>query len=269
MQTEQPPEVDPKTAELWRMALIEGERVPNVMRRFFRMVPSNPRCKACYSPYGGVGGRVFKVFGFGPSRKNPTICGFCVEQLPPGGMVVDVAILFADVRDSTALGEHLNPATFAATMNRFYNVATNVLIGQGALIDKLIGDEVMALFIPGVAGKDYKRKALEAAQELLAAVGNAAGKEPWLPVGVAVHAGEAYVGNVGSNVTDFTALGDTVNTAARLQSEAAAGQLVVSETLFEYAPLSAGEPREVHLRGRETPILVRVLDFTRETATIS
>src|SRR5947209_13781972 len=75
----------------------------------------------------------------------------------------------------------------------------------------------MALFIPGVAGPDYRRRALAAARELLQAVGYGSPAGPWLPLGVGLNAGQAYVGNVGTAVVDFTALGDAVNVAARLQ----------------------------------------------------
>ncbi len=87
-----------------------------------------------------------------------------------------------------------------------------MLIHHDALVDKLIGDEVMALFISGVAGPDYRRKTALAALDLAAAVDD-------VPVGVAANAGIAFVGNVGSGtVMDFTALGDAVNVGARMQS---------------------------------------------------
>jgi Adenylate and Guanylate cyclase catalytic domain len=70
-------------------------------------------------------------------------------MLPPGGAEIDIAILFADVRGSTQLGERLGPAEYASLLNRFYKAATETLIRYDAVIDKLIGDEVMALFIPG------------------------------------------------------------------------------------------------------------------------
>jgi adenylate cyclase len=73
-----------------------------------------------------------------------------------------VAVLFADVRGSTALGEQVSASDYAQLLNRFYAAATDVLLRHDGLIDKLIGDEAMALFIPGVAGPDYRRKALAA-----------------------------------------------------------------------------------------------------------
>jgi len=181
--------------------------------------------------------------------------------MPPGGAELDIAVLFADVRGSTALGEKLAPSEFAALLNRFYRTATEVLIHYDAIIDKLIGDEVMALFIPGICGPNYRRKAVEAAAALLAAVGYGPGATPWLALGGAVNSGTAYVGNVGGEVVDFTALGDTVNTASRMTSSAAAGEILMSETV--YASVAEEFPdlprRTLTLRGKEAQLAARVL----------
>ena len=157
------------------------------------------------------------VLGFGPSRKNPVFCNFCFERLPLGGAHVDIAVLFADVRGSTALGERLAPAAFIALMNRFYRAATDVLLAHGAIVDKFVGDEVVALFIPGLSGPAYRSLAARAGRALVRAMGHGSGAGPWLALGVGVHAGAAFVGNVGTEgVADFTALGDTVNIAAQI-----------------------------------------------------
>ncbi|MGI8925407.1 MAG: adenylate/guanylate cyclase domain-containing protein [Tepidiformaceae bacterium] len=252
------PESDPQ----WLEMLTLGHGWPRIVRTIFQHMPSAPRCKVCVSPFGGVGGKVFGLMGFRPSRKNPNLCGRCLDELPPGGALVDVAVLFADLRGSTGMGEQLDATTFAKRLNRFYAVATEVLIDHDAVIDKLIGDEVMALFIPGIAGPDYRRKACEAGLALLKAVGAEGGREPWLPLGVAAHAGPAFCGNVGAQgIVDFTALGDTINTASRLQGLAAAGELVLSDEL--YASVSPPDPeperRVVAIRGRAEPMAVRTL----------
>jgi hypothetical protein len=102
---------------------------------------------------------------------------------------VDIAVLFADIRGSTATAEHMAPSAYAALLNRFYRVATEVLVRHDAIVDKMIGDEVMALFIPGICGANYKRVAAEAAVALLDAVGYRAGAEVWMPIGAAVNSG--------------------------------------------------------------------------------
>jgi adenylate cyclase len=245
--------------EKWRKLLIEGHRPFRVVRLMFGRIPSPPRCKMCLNPFGGIGGRLFRMAGHGPSRKNPNLCAACCEELPPGGAEVDIAVLFADVRGSTGLAEHADVASFAALMNRFYKAATAVLVAHDALIDKLIGDEVMGLFIPGITGPSYRRSAVEAGVDLLRAVGYGTEAGPWLAMGVGVNAGVAYVGNVGGDgVLDFTALGDPVNVASRLQAAAAPGEIVVSESVDEgLAELLPGcARRTVALRGHHEPVAV-------------
>jgi adenylate cyclase len=150
-------------------------------------------------------------------------------MLPPGGAEIDIAILLADVRGSTQLGERLGPAEYASLLNRFYKAATGTLIRHDAVIDKLISDEVMALFIPGFCCPNYKRRAAEAGLALFHALGYQHTETPWMPIGAAaaVNSGKSYVGSEG--VVDFTALGDPVNTASRLASSAGAGELLLSE----------------------------------------
>ncbi len=160
------------------------------------------------------------------------------------------------------LGERLHPTEYAALLNRFYAVATDSLIRQDAIIDKLIGDEVMALFIPGICGPEFRRRAAESAFSLLRAVGYGDAQGPWMPLGAAVNAGLTYVGNVGSEgVVDFTALGDTVNTASRLASSAGAGEILLSEDVYQtVAGLHPeAESRSLVLRGKESPFVARVL----------
>lgn len=226
-------------------------------RRVFRHIPSSPRCKVCSNPFGGVGGKVAALAGYTPSRKNPNLCSRCCDSLPPGGAEVDIAVLFADVRGSTALGEGREAGGFADLLNRFYVAVTDVLLRHDALIDKLIGDEVMALFIPGVAGPGYRERAVDAALDVLRAVGYGTSEGPWLEVGAGVNAGPAYVGNVGaSGVVDFTALGDTVNVAARLQSRAAAGEVLVEAGVRAG---DAGAVTTVPIEGRDAACTVRSL----------
>ena len=250
--------VDPE----WRKVLIEGHKPLRVVRQVYGAIPSSPRCKVCNNPFGGAGGRMFAIAGVRPSRKNPTVCNRCFEKMGPGGAEVDIAVLFADVRGSTVLGAGMDAGAFAEMLNRFYKVATDVLVRHDALIDKLIGDEVMALFIPGLAGKDYRRRAVEAAADLLHGIGYGTPQGAWLDVGVGINAGVAYVGNVGpAGITDFTALGDCVNMAARLQAHAAAGEIVIADgvdaCVGERWPTAEG--RALELRGREAPMPAHIV----------
>ena len=229
------PEED-RVSERWRTILTEGHAPLVRARRVFRRLPSAPRCKVCSNPFGGVGGRVLAIAGFKPSRKNPTLCGRCCDALPAGGAEVDIAVLFADVRGSTTLGATTPPREFAALLNRFYAAATESLLRHDAVIDKLIGDEVMAFFVKGISGPDYRERAVRAGIDLLRAVGYGSSEGPWIEVGAAINAGLAYVGNVGNTVLDFTALGDPVNTASRMQAMAAAGELLIARGVTDHLP---------------------------------
>ena len=243
---------DLATSQMWHKVLTEGHAPLVRGRRVFRHLPSEPRCKVCNNPFGGVAGRVLAAAGFNPSRKNPNLCTRCCDALPAGGAEVDVAVLFADVRGSTALAERASAADFAGLLNRFYSVATRTLLHHDAIIDKLVGDEVMAFFVRGISGPDYRGRAVEAGLDLMRAVGYGTG-EPWLELGAAVNAGIAYVGNVGTAVMDFTALGDTVNVAARMQQHAAGGELLVAQGVAD--DMTANAPRRtLSLRGREEPL---------------
>jgi len=168
------------------------------------------------------------------------------------------------VRGYTSFAETRDPADVARLMNRFYSVATSVLAAHEAVIDKLIGDEVMALFIRGFAGEEFLPKMASSAEALLRRVGYGSDSGPWLALGVGVDYGRAFVGNVGSgDVKDFTALGDVVNTAARLQSEARPGQIMMSERVCEAMPGRHPDAARVELtlKGKSEPVAARVIEI--------
>lgn len=231
-------------------------------RAFFRMLPSSPRCKMCAAPFAGPSAPFMRMIDRGRWDKNPSICGLCFKQLEKarGGAEVELTMLFADVRGSTGLAERMGPGAFQNLLGRFYREATNALVARDAIIDKFVGDEVVALFLPVLAGHDHARQAIEAAQALLRATGHGTEGGPWIPVGAGVHTGVAYVGAVGDTVTDFTALGDSVNVTARLASAAGPGEILVSSASATAAKLDQNlELRTLSLRGRAEPLDVRVL----------
>jgi adenylate cyclase len=244
--------------EKWREVLM-GEARGHIcwspwMRRISRAIPSDPRCKLCDHPFGRPGS-YGQVIGIGrPSGLNRRICGFCIRALrkQPGGAEIELSFLFADVRGSTGLAERMPAEEFSQLMARFYVTAATVVDARNGIVDKFVGDEVVALFIPGFAGSDHAADAVAAAGELLSATGHGDG-EPWIPVGAGVHTGIAYVGTVGEGDTfDFTALGDPVNTAARLAESAAAGEILVSSAAALAAAMDTSglESRRLELRGR-------------------
>ena len=194
-----------------------------------RRLPTDPRCRFCLVPFGGFG-RVLRVR---PSRKNPNFCMGCFEMAPIGGTDMEVGVLFADLRGFTSWCEDQPPEAVARALNRFYAVTTAVITESDGLVDKLVGDEVMGLFLTTFRslGDRTCEVMLNAAEEIVRRLH--AGDEP-LPVGVGVNFGVARVGNVGAgDVKDFTAVGDVVNTAARLQGCAKPGQVVMAGAVYE------------------------------------
>jgi adenylate cyclase len=231
-------------------------------RRFLRHIPSSPRCKLCAAPFAGVGAPLMRMIDRGPWDKNPSICGFCFKELERGrgGAEVVLTLLFADIRGSTALGESMGAASFHALLDRFYHEMTKLLVAHDAVVDKFVGDEVVALFIPVLAGADHAGRAVHAAQEMLRVTGHGDPAGPWAPLGIGIHTGSAWVGTVGDTVTDFTAIGDTVNVTARLASAAAGGEILISDDASALAGLQPDlETRHLTLRGRHQPLDVHVL----------
>jgi adenylate cyclase len=225
--------------------------------RFNRWLPANPRCKLCYVPFGGVG----RVLGVRRSRKNSNFCRSCFEAAPLGGQETEIGVLFADARGFTAWATTANPTDVAEALSRFYKGATTSLMAHDAIVDKFVGDEVMAIFIADIPTLRDRMcdQMLLAANELLAASAESF-KE--LPVGVGLHCGTAWVGNVGDDdMKDFTALGDVVNVAARLQACAGPGQIVMSDDVrsrLSAPPATTAQMFEV--KGKEEAVLAHVAE---------
>jgi adenylate cyclase len=185
-------------------------------------------------------------------------------QRCPGGAEIELTMLFADVRGSTGLAEEMTATEFGRLMNRFYRIATDVLIDSDAVIDKLVGDQVIGLYLPLFTGSNHARPAIVAARRLLEVAGHNTDQGPWLEIGVGVHSGSAYVGTVSGaddTVTDITALGDNMNIGARLSSMARPGEVLVSEAALRVSGLDlrALELRRLELKGRSEPVEVRVI----------
>jgi adenylate cyclase len=245
--------------QFWRAIVTGDAGAMRRERRRHRRIPGAPRCKTCLVPLGGPSAPMVRlVLKRRPSAKNPNYCDVCETfvRTHPGGAEVEISMLFADVRGSTTLAEGMRPAEFSRLMNRFFDCANRIVIDSDGLVDKLVGDEVVALYVPAV-GPDHARKAVRAAGDLLRATADL------VPVGAGVHTGVAYVGSVGSDstVADFTALGDAVNVTARLASVAGAREALVSEAAYAASASDLGEleRRDLSLRGREGPFAVRVL----------
>ncbi len=267
------PAGEPLTADDWQAYWTFGTQ-PTVkaFKRVLRALPSTPRCGYCGAPFAGAGGRLVRPLGYRPSRKNPNICSLCIELTPPGGMTMEIGVLFADIRGFTADSESRAPSEVGADLRRFYAHAEKVLFPE-ALIDKLIGDEVMALYVapllvPEATEMDdgirrhVAQVMVEHAHELLERVGNGSSRPPEFDVGIGLDFGEAFIGNLGDEaVHDFTAVGDVVNTASRLQGHAAAGEVVLSERLARLLPEPVGVPEQLVLKGKQEPFAARRMQW--------
>jgi adenylate cyclase len=234
-------------------------------RSMFGLIPSAPRCKLCYAPFSGLGGRLMKLLGKGPWERNPSICRNCFSSLSKmgvGGTEVEVSLVFADVRGSTSLAERMSPREFSELINGFFRTATDVFVKHDGIMDQLVGDEAIGLFFPGFSGPHHSRAAIDAGRMLVDAMAESRYGGISLPIGVGVHTGIAYVGAVGSSDSfrDFTVLGDAVNTTARLAASAAAGEVVVSDASRRHAgiELAGVERRHLTLKGKAEPLDVVV-----------
>jgi adenylate cyclase len=164
---------------------------------------------------------------------------------------VECTLFFADVRGSTGLAEQLPVTTYRSLLDRFYATAADVLVDHEAIVDKFVGDEVVGIFVPALAGATHARQAVDSGIALLRETGHEAA--PWIPIGIGVHTGTAYVGAVGpAEHVEFTALGDAVNVTARLASAAGPGELLVTEATAAASGLATSglEHRALNLRGK-------------------
>lgn len=267
-------EMSAKDREL-RERMEENLRSPDVTwmgrgRRLFGLLPSDPRCVSCLSPFEGAGGVfVRSVLNRRRSQLNPLYCNVCEEYAKRlrSGTDVEMSMVFADIRGSTNLAENMSAAEFAKLIDRFYTKTSRILIHSLAMIDKLAGDEISGFYIPSYVGRDFAGEAVAAARKLLEVTGHADPDGPWVPVGVGINTGTAYFGAVGSHedLVEITALGDEVNVAARLGSLAAAGEIILSESTVQKAGLDTTdlEHRTVELKGKSQPMKVWVMTLTR------
>src|SRR6187399_561233 len=226
----QSPEATPSSAPatgpeaVWRGILLGTDPRFRDSHALFSRLPGNPRCYMCSAPFKGPGSIVARRMGRRPWAKNPHYCNGCfsVIETQHGGAEVECSLLFADVRGSTTLAEQMSATEFRKLLDRFYDAA-------------------VAIFIPALSGELHAARTISAGRALLRVTGHGDPAGPWLPIGVGVHTGVAFVGAVGEGPSSsVTALGDTVNTAARLASVAGPGELLVSEDAARSAQLDGG-----------------------------
>jgi adenylate cyclase len=244
----------PTVEEMWERMLTGNYPRLHKMRRMWGALPSPPRCKLCNAPFRGPGGILMRAIAYGPSPLNRRLCNWCIRGISkrPGGAEVEISVLFADVRGSTAIAERLSPEEYSRLIARFYGTAAKAIDDWDGIVDKFVGDGAVALFIPSFTENRHAANAIATARSLLDQTGS-----DDIPLGVGVHTGTSFVGAVGEgDVKDFTALGDTVNTASRLTSLAGAGEVLISAEAAAAGGLETAdlERRTLDLRGREQSV---------------
>jgi len=225
----------------------------------------SPVCKVCGTPLSGIRAIPPRVLrGVRRYPKNPNMCNICsLKQLK--GEIAEITVLFADVRGFTELTTDLGPMRTKELLDEYFRTVSDILFGQDALVDHFIGDAVMAFFNQPIQHEDHPARAVASAREILHAVTHL--NEGWnLPepvgVGIGITTGFAMVGTVGSSdPKDYTVIGDVVNIAARLQGQAAAGEILVTHDVYEkVTPAFPHAPQRIlELKGVKKPVTAHSL----------
>src|SRR5437660_8135240 len=216
------------------------------------------QCSVCGTLLSGAMSIVFRTFGIRRSPRNPNICTRCSAHVEEGRLV-EIRVLFADLSSFTVLTHDLGAERTHEVIDAFLRMATDVLVKHGACIDKYIGDAVMALFNVPIRYEDHARRAIIAAGELQSALetlGSRFGLS--LEASVGISTGYARVGRLGSEDSkDYTAIGDVVNLAARLQGKAGAGEILLSEDSYvkHSAEFPEATAEQVLLKGFREPVI--------------
>ena len=175
-----------------------------------------------------------------------------------GGAEIEVSLLYVDVRGSTSIAETMSPREYRQGLENYLAVVSSDVDLEQGVIDHMAGDGVMALWIPAFVGNDHPERALRAATRIAEDVAALVEADSGFPAGVGVHSGIAFVGVVGeSGSRDFTVLGDTANTTARLSSAASAGEVVLSQAVVDAVDVDTSllEQRSLELKGKTQPTI--------------
>ena len=185
------------------------------------------------------------------------------EEIELGGTRQEISVLFADIRGYTQWSENAPPEKVVELLNHYLSLAAGVILSWEGTLDKYLGDGLMAIFNAPNPQQDHIHRAADAALALMKArdeVENIYGHK--LTYSVGVHVGEAVVGYVGTDrAINYTAIGDTVNLAKRLQEQAAPGQIIVSEPVVKRLnnQINANPLGQLKVKGRQTPEMAYVL----------
>lgn len=231
-------------------------------------------CKGCWQqmhmpiPLRGALAVPFRAFGIRRSRMNPNICTICEmmfeRAMKARTVTLDATILFADLRAYTRLSQAMSATDLGGLLDVFYDQCAAAIWRHDGLLNKTIGDAVMAVFNFPIRRDDHPRQAVLAAREMQQSFGAEhrelaaalAGTGIAIGIGVGIHTGEIRFGEFGHAHRDLTAIGTVVNTASRAQSAAKVGQILVTRAVYERArsdlPDSTASPYQ--LKGFDEPI---------------
>lgn len=196
-------------------------------------------------------------------------------ELKLGGQKKDIAVLFVDIRGFTPMSESSQPEQVVEILNEYLALTTGAIFKNGGTLDKFIGDATMAVFNSPFDLDDYVFRAVCTAWDI--AAGSKKIEKMFIErfgktvsYGIGVNCGDAVIGNIGCDFRmDYTAIGDTVNTAARLESNAKAGQILISEYVYERVKdrVEVNEIGEIPLKGKSKGVMVyEVVEVKRENA---
>ncbi len=225
-----------------------------------------PQCVICGTPLDGLLGHFFRVFGINRSARNPNVCNRCNGHVEEG-RIVEITALFADLSSFTELTQRLGPERTHEIVDAFLKMATGVVVKHDGAVDKYVGDGIMALFNAPIRRKDHAAQAVAAAMDIQAEMprmGQRLGLDMQAKVGIA--SGWARVGRLGSmDVKDYTAIGNVVNLASRLEGQARPGEVLVYRNVYQQvADEFPGVPAEsLEVKGFPGPIKAyRLLTMT-------
>jgi adenylate cyclase len=193
------------------------------------------------------------------------------ESFKLGGANQTITVLFADIRGFTRISEHAPPEKIVNLLNRYFSAMTDIIFAHGGTLDKYLGDGLMALFGAPTATPEDASNALNAAVAMQRRIMGinlelAAEGFPEIGVGMGLHTGEATVGYIGSERrSEYTAIGDTVNTASRLESNARGGEILLTDATAQAANQRYKlKPREpIMVKNREQPVKLWEVDWQR------
>ena len=193
------------------------------------------------------------------------------ESFKLGGVNQTITVLFADIRGFTRISEHAPPEKIVGLLNRYFSAMTDIIFAHGGTLDKYLGDGLMSLFGAPTTTPEDASNALNTAvamQRRILGINQELRAEgfPEIGVGIGLHTGEATVGYIGSERrSEYTAIGDTVNTASRLESNAKGGEILISDATAKAArsryKLQTREP--ITVKNRVQPVVLWEVDWQR------